>query len=466
MKVYGINKSLGCLLAWILILAPYELQAKSDPLCFSAKGVREELKMLDGSVVPYTAYTGIYYVRNIEDSTYQTLNFFVPDDATQRSPILLRTYVGGYMASAASSPNAADATGRALQKGICVCIPGSRGSNSVQNGTYTGKAPCGLLDLKAAVRYLRFNDKRMSGSAECIITDGTSAGGAMSALLGATANHPDYESMLLAMGAAKSCDDVYASVCYCPITDLDHADMAYEWLYGRQRNNMEAGLAQAEFFKDYINSLHLINPQTGVGLTGNNYLDYVKYWLMASASRFIQEGGVIPDSLGFSYGMYFPKTPAQRPGGPRRVRAKAQRTETITDVDMERYLNYVASCRPLKDTPAFDNIKSPECSLFGDAEGKPAHFTGNNLSEDMKQRVRMMNPMYYITDTKAKTAVFWYIRHGAIDRDTSFPISINLATLLMNTGKKVDFALPWNRNHEGDYNLDDLFRWIHSLPKN
>ena len=24
----------------------------------------------------------------------------------------------------------------------------------------------------------------------------------------------------------------FHSVCYCPITDLDHADMAYEWLYG------------------------------------------------------------------------------------------------------------------------------------------------------------------------------------------------------------------------------------------
>lgn len=26
--------------------------------------------------------------------------------------------------------------------------------------------------------------------------------------------------------------NVFASVCYCPIIDLDHADMAYEWLYG------------------------------------------------------------------------------------------------------------------------------------------------------------------------------------------------------------------------------------------
>ena len=67
----------------------------------------------------------------------------------------------------------------------------------------------------------------MPGNAEKIITDGTSAGGAMSALLGTTGNNPAYEPYLKAMGAADARDDVYASVCYCPITDLNHADIAY-----------------------------------------------------------------------------------------------------------------------------------------------------------------------------------------------------------------------------------------------
>ena len=74
-----------------------------------------------------------------------------------------------------------------------------------------------------------------------------------------------------------------------------------------------------------------------------------------------------------------------------------------------------------------------------------------------------MNPMNYIGDSKATVARYWYIRHGALDCDTSFPIPVNLATKLINHGKQVDFALPWNRNHSGDYNLDDLFRWIHSI---
>ena len=101
------------------------------------------------------------------------------------------------MATTAKSPSASDATGRALKEGYVVCIPGSRGANSTvtRDGKtiYTGTAPNGLLDLKAAIRYLRYNDEVIPGSAERIIIDGTSAGGAMAALVGATGDRPEYD---------------------------------------------------------------------------------------------------------------------------------------------------------------------------------------------------------------------------------------------------------------------------------
>lgn len=447
----------------MLLLPTLLTMAKTDPLRFNAQGERRELTMPDGQVVHYTAYTGIRYVTNVEDTTYQTLNFFVPEGATQKSPILLRTYVGAYMAATAKMPSVTDATGRALQEGLCVCIPGSRGSNSQQDCLYTGKAPRGLLDLKAVVRYLRYNDKRMQGSANRIITDGTSAGGAMSALLGATANHPDYEPYLIRMGAAKTKDDVFASVCYCPITDLDHADMAYEWTYMYQREDAEAVRPIARQFDQYIDQLALRHPKTGELLRSANYMDYVKSYIVASAQRFVNEGGEIPDSIGFEFLTVMPPTPPARPGGPRYVRAKPRKTDIVTDVNMETFLTYISSRQALKGRPAFDTLSSPECGVFGDAEGTPAHFTGSGLSEDLQQRVRMMNPMNYIAVPRATTARYWYIRHGAIDCDTSFPIAINLATKLMNEEKIVNFALPWNRPHEGDYNLDDLFRWIREV---
>ena len=437
--------------------------AKSTPLDFQTKGEPMELVMPDSTVVRYTAYTGIRYVTNIEDTTYQTLNFFVPVGATQKSPILLRTYVGGYRASKAKAPSAYDATGRALQEGMCVCIPGSRGNDSMQGEKYTGTAPRGLLDLKAAVRYLRFNDKRMMGSAERIVTDGTSAGGAMSALLGATANHPDYEPLLQQMGAAKVRDDVFAAVCYCPITDLDHADIAYEWLYMYRRPDVLAARLVAVKYNDYINELKLRNPKTGEVLNYENYMDYLKTYIMASAQRFVNEGGEIPDSLGFDYVTYRSATPKSRPGGPHYVPAKPMKTEIVSDVNMNLYLAHVTSYQRLKEYPAFDNLQSPECQLFGNEYGVPANFTGKHVDADLQKRVRMMNPMYYIRDKKSSVAPHWFIRHGAMDRDTSFSIPVNLATMLMNEGKDVNFALPWNRYHSGDYNLDDLFGWLKSI---
>ena len=86
------------------------VQCKSDPLAFKAEGKQQTLTMLDGTEVRYTAYLNITYVTNVEDEAYQTLNFFVPEGATQKSPIFFRTYVGGYMASAAKNPSATDAT--------------------------------------------------------------------------------------------------------------------------------------------------------------------------------------------------------------------------------------------------------------------------------------------------------------------------------------------------------------------
>jgi acetyl esterase/lipase len=87
------------------------------------------------------------------------------------------------------------------------------------------------VDLKAAVRYLLFNDARIPGDAEKIVSNGTSAGGALSALLGTSGDSADYEADLQALGAALAHDDIFAVSAYCPITNLEHADATYEWQF-------------------------------------------------------------------------------------------------------------------------------------------------------------------------------------------------------------------------------------------
>ena len=509
-------------------------------LAFDANaGVKSKMTVYDGTEVGYTVYERLFYVTNVEDSTYQFLNVYVPDGATQQTPIFLRTYVGGYMASPAAQPQAGDATGRALKEGYVVVIPGTRGRNSsivadkqyakthkgMKKGqtVYTGRAPKAILDLKAAIRYLRHFDKQMPGDAERIITDGTSAGGAMSALMGATGNNPEYAELLKAMGAADERDDVFASVCYCPIIDLEHADMAYEWLYQQtdSRQSLDDTHKQmtkelAALFPAYVNSLNLKKPD-GTPLTADNYLDYLKSEIIRAAQIAKNAGADIPDSLGFKFtseaggmfaapingrsseshssllgngrvasdvgrangGMRPQMQGGQPPKGMRPMRGgKRQVGEYITDLDMQKYLNYVVSTQALKGVPAFDsqiegiNNASGENEEFGDATGNSVNFTdytaeknGTTLTDAIRRNVRLMNPMSFIGDGNTSVAPHWYIRHGARDRDTAFPVPVNFATKLQNAGKDVNFLLAWNRPHSGDYALDELFRWIADITK-
>ena len=494
-------------------------------------GVKSSIELFDGTKVSYTAYERLFYVTNVEDSTYQFLNAYVPDGATQQTPIFLRTYVGGYMASPAAQPQAGDATGRALKEGYVVVIPGTRGRGStiiadktyakthkgVKKGQtiYTGRAPKAILDLKAAIRYLRHFDEEMPGNAERIITDGTSAGGAMSALMGATGNNPEYAEMLKAMGAADERDDVFASVCFCPIIDLEHADMAYEWLYqqtdSRQTlDDTHKGYTKelAEQFPAYVNSLNLRKPD-GTPLNADNYLDYIKSEIIRAAQIAKNAGADIPDSIGFSFsssagGMFAAPingrptpSPSLRgrgvdspsagfhrsqgnfsPPSQGGARGGSRMGEYITDLHMQKYLNYVVSTQALKGVPAFDsqiegiNTASGENEEFGDETGNSVNFTdftaqknGTALTDAIRKNVRLMNPMSFIGDSHTTIAQHWYIRHGARDRDTAFPVPINFATRLQNAGKDVNFLLAWNRPHSGDYALDELFEWIADIVK-
>lgn len=480
----------------VAIVFSCALSAQGKATIFDPENGRSDsIVMPSGKTIRYKAFEKIYYVGNIEDSVYQTLNIYVPENMRSDSPIFLRTYVGGYMAATAKSPSTADATGRALQEGYVVCIPGSRGVNSTvkKDGEtiFTGIAPNGLLDLKAAVRYLKYYDDLIPGNSNKIITDGTSAGGAMSALLGTTGKSPEYESYLREMEALPASDDVWAAVCYCPIIDLNHADMEYEWLYEctdsgvRHLDKAQTEISHelAALCPDYINSLKLKDKE-GKEINSDNYKDYLKTFLIASAQRAIDEGLVLPDSIGFEF--YIEKHDfdngrrAPSFGPTQRQPRFFGKADFIVGIDLNTYLSYVASETPLKTPPAFDqwrvliDIPSPENKLFGDAKGEPANFTEFSLrhrlkdpfallSDNMKKRVHLMNPMDFITDENSTKAQHWYIRHGAKDRDTSFLVPVNFATLLSNNGFDVNFFLPWNRPHSGDYNLKDLFDWLNDL---
>ena len=363
--------------------------------------------------VTYRAYTNLVYVANPVNETYQRMNVYIPETyfsggtingyTATTAPIFMPNGVGGYSKASAMSPSSSNSVGIALGKGLVVASPALRGRDSDY-----GTAPACIVDYKAAVRYLR-TAGLPAGNTDRIISSGTSAGGAISALLGATGNSSDYDTWLNELGAASASDDIFASMCYCPITNLDNADGAYEWTFGGTVNSAASSELAANFIT-YLNSLNLGYTLNSDG-TGT-FADYL-------------------ESLGISLSTY-------------------------------------GATRDKSQIPAFDrlDLSSAENIEFGNAHFTEYGYEHNTASSNAMADsavIKAMNPMNYIGS--ATTAQYWRIRHGTEDRDTSLAIPAILALKLQKEGFDVDFAAASGEKHGGDYDLDELFDWIDEICK-
>ena len=347
----------------------------------------------------------------------------------------------------------------ALAMGYVVVEPGCRGrDNQAEDGSYYGKAPAAIVDLKAAVRYIRHNDDLIAGNANWIISTGSSAGGALSALLGASGDSGLYDAYFEELGAANESDRIYASADFCPITDLEHADMAYEWMYGStpiKGNLVDQDLSQQlkNAFVEYQAFLKL-EGQNGFGLlTADNYAEYlVQTYLIPSANKFLL---ALKDQKRQAY------------LAENRWIAWSENSAAFT---FEDYVEHVGR---MKNLPAFDafDLSSAETILFGDATTNARHFTNFSLREssgdqnaelddELKTVVNLMNPMYFISQAYSGCADYWWIRHGASDNDTALPVITNLATSLENSGKSVNALLYWDAGHGADEDPEDFIAWI------
>lgn len=484
------------------------LKSEIYRLKFDAQRYTKNSLEINGQSFYYRAFKHIVYVKYPVDIEYQQMNIYIPEAYfigksighynVKNAPIFLPNNIGGYMPAEpgdlgmsrdGSGPNAAS---KALAKGYVVAFPGARG-RTIKNdsGKYIGKAPAAIVDLKAAVRYLRYNDKAMPGNAEKIITNGTSAGGALSALLGASGNQKDYLPYLKAIGAANTRDDVFAVSAYCPITNLENADAAYEWQFNnindykkidfsnminaRMNLNLSGGKSELtmkpnevagkltekeiqisnelnNLFPSYLNSLELKDDKgnaLALDIHGKgSFKEFVKGQVIASAQVAIDKGADLSKSFW--------------------IRIENGK---VTDINYDQYLTSILR---MKTPPAFDalDLSSGENDLFGTADLQAQHFTAFASANSTQQVsladpviVKLMNPMNYIRKSKLSTAKYWHIRHGTADRDTSLAISAMLAIKLKNTGKVVDYELAWARPHSGDYELEELFSWMEKITK-
>ncbi|WP_290868859.1 subtype B tannase, partial [Aquabacterium sp.] len=473
--------------------APVHPVPVADALRWDPTRYNPQSVTVGDQTIQVRAYEGVPVVARPIEPAYQAINLYVPEvyfhgghigafDACT-APIFLPIGVGGYMPAKPgtltsrmgppSTEAAPTASAIALSRGFIVAAPGARGRTlQAADGLWTGKAPAAIVDLKAAVRWLRYNSGPLPGNVERIVSNGTSAGGALSALLGASGNHPDYEADLQALGAAPGRDDVFAVSAYCPITNLAHADEAYEWQFEGLREYRNVAITMLDFrvqrkeivgrldeaqlvlsaalradFVAYVNQLGLRAPD-GTPLTleadGQGRLrDHITALLKAAAQRALDGG----EDLAGAHWLTI-------------------QNGQIQALDFDAH---VRAAGRMKSLPGFDGLalETGENQLFGSSMTDNRHFTDFAFRRSMVsdaecadvRTVRSMDAMWQIADERSTVASRWRIRHGAMDRDTSFAVPTLLAAAARQRKAAVDFALPWGLPHCGDHDLDELFAW-------
>ncbi|MEV0743388.1 subtype B tannase [Streptomyces sp. NPDC050549] len=346
----------------------------------------------------------------------------------------------------------------ALAAGYVVVQPGARGRDNEKDGKYYGKAPAVIVDLKAAVRYIRHNKGSIPGNTDWIVSSGTSAGGAMSALLGASGDSPLYDAHLKEIGAADASDAIFASADWCPITDLDHADMAYEWMYsgakmGGKTVDQTVSKALTSQFADYQASLKLIGESGFGALTARNYDEYLlKTYLEPAATTYLK---ALSDSKRTAY-------------------LKDQSWITWSGGNATfTWDGFIAHVGRSKGVPAFDAFDSSaaENIEFGDESTNARHFTlysmrhatgkaSARLDSDLPETITLMNPMHFIGQKNAARSKNWWIRVGTSDTATSLTVVGNLAASLENLGDHVNALMYWDGGHGANEDPDDFIKWI------
>lgn len=515
-----------------------------DALSFSNAVATVLTPHLDGREIKVTMYEDCYAAspNRLDD---QRISIYVPEGADKNSPIIFMVNNGGWRSDAYKdrtqvksygtetqtdrsgntrevtvgdykSDSDTDAVGRALAEGYVVVSHGARSrGDGLTAGEYMGHSPATMTDTKAAIRYLKYNSEALpAGDTDKIVITGTSGGGALSTVVAASGNSPDYFPSLYEIGAAgielvdgkyvsTLGDDVFAVIAYCPITDFRGADMAYEWTYGETRERLYAegamsykGADQATVMANsdtlkaaypaYIESLGLLT-EDGKALTAETLREGIIALMNAEIQESVKEIGVEKmraDIAGSTYGDS--------------AWLKLNDDGTYT-YDYDEHLYFVAKNTALKIACAFSNAGTGygefmnEDNLFGGPENEYSPFeflsweldaiAGNGVGKDdtgltweeylatdegkeLSKQIRMTSAVDYLVDSSdGDTAPYWYVRHGMKDRDTSFAVEAVLYYAMINDEaiKDVDFEFAWLQPHSGNYDVNEAYSWLKSI---
>ena len=255
---------------------------------------------------------------------------------------------------------------------------------------------------------------------------------------------------------------MYAAGSWCPITDLEHSDAAYEFCWGANpyTSSIDAAVTKelAAQFVEYQDSLKLQGRNGFGALNAGNYKDYLlREYLIPSATSYLS-GLSSADRQAYlkenSFITY--------------ASGKASFT-------WDGFTDHVGTRK--KPAPAFDafDLSLDINNLFGGGTDKARHVTEYSqkrdttglkdkaLPADTGKRANQMNPMYHIAAKNPGRSKHWWIRLGTKDSDTSLTISTNLTASLVMLGDKVDHLMYWDQGHGANDDADDFLAWVREL---
>ena len=232
---------------------------------------------------------------------------------------------------------------RYLNAGMVFVYAGFRGRSGGYESTtqeyFSGGAPWTVADLKAVIRFLRYNAGVLPGNACATFVFGQGGGGGIAATVGASGNAAAYDPYLEELGAATHdlegntlTDDIRGAAMWCPLSSLGAADAAYEWMMGQYAS--EGSRAEGEWTKllsddlaaaygDYVNGLGLVDgDETALSLDqiddgtygGGTYYDKLLDVVSEAAGDFLSRTEFPYTELpALDETRYFPGDPSLKP---------------------------------------------------------------------------------------------------------------------------------------------------------
>ena len=441
---------------------------------------------------------GIVYCATPADASYENLGIYVPGgyftavengDGTYTCAVNAEGTVGGYTAATAPVVIPVNTPGHSSMSAPTGYVSGSaaytdEGFVYVSAGCRSSKElgmPVGVVDFKAAIRYLRANDELLPGDCESIFVFGMSGGGSQCAVLGASGNSALYEPYLEAIGAVADTSDAVAGVmAWCPITGLDSVDLGHEWSMGVTRSGLDeleqqVSDALAGAYKDYINgmgftdeegnALTLETSEEGIDQAGS-YYDYVMDVIETSLEHYLVDNEFPLD--GFETAEEYI---ADLNGDDPWIEYDAESGE----ITIRSQYDFTTHCKVAsKPVAAFDKLEQGGHQMFGYGDGECSHFDTvlyeiikgteyeaefaedfartDELGCTVTERLAMFSPLTYLSPANegygtSDVAPYWRIRSGISQSDTPLMSELNLVLGLRQSGIEADFETVWALGH-------------------